>query len=85
MDEMVSPLSESEATYSPLQLHFLRRLKRLLRLRHEQGAELNGDGVRLIDRGIYSTYCDATDVGVADEAQNLLRQVTVSSHERSEG
>jgi len=30
MDEMVSPLTESEASYSPLQLHFLRRLNRLL-------------------------------------------------------
>src|SRR3990172_6573765 len=55
MDEMVSPLTESEASYSPLQLHFLRRLNRLLRLRQEQSAELNGEGVRLIDRAIYST------------------------------
>ena len=79
MDEMVSPLTESEASYSPLQLHFLRRLNRLLRLRQEQGTELNGEGVRLIDRAIYSTYCDASDVGVAVEAQKLLRRVPVTS------
>ncbi|OFW65091.1 MAG: hypothetical protein A2Y74_08780 [Actinobacteria bacterium RBG_13_63_9] len=85
MDEMVSPLPENEASYSPLQLYFLRRLNRLLRLRHEQGRELNGEGVRLIDRAIYSAYCDACDVGVADQAQNLLRRLPVSSSRRSEG
>jgi len=79
MDEMVSPLTESEASYSPLQLHFLRRLNRLLRLRQEQSAELNGEGVRLIDRAIYSTYCDACDVGVVAEAQKLLRRLPVAS------
>jgi len=85
MGEMVSPLPENEASYSPLQLHFLRRLNRLLRLRHEQSRELNGDGVRLIDRAIYSTYCDACDVGAADHAQGLLRRLPVSSSGRSEG
>ena len=82
MDEMVSPLTESEASYSPLQLHFLRRLNRLLRLRQEQGGELNGDGVRLIDRAIYSSYCDACDVGVVVEAQKLLRRLPVTSRSR---
>ncbi len=82
---MVSPLLENEASYSPLQLHFLRRLTRVLRLRHEQGGELNGEGVRLIDRAIYCTYCDACDAGAAEEAQNLLRSLPVSSGGRSEG
>ncbi len=82
MDEMVSPLTESEASYSPLQLHFLRRLNRLLRLRQDQGGELNGEGVRLIDHAIYSTYCDACDVGVAAEAQKLLRRLPVASRSR---
>ena len=85
MDEMVSPLTESEASYSPLQLHFLRRLNRLLRLRQEQGAELNGEGVRLIDRAIYSTYCDACDVGVVSEAQKLLRRLPVPSRSHPQG
>jgi hypothetical protein len=82
MEEMVSPLTESEASYSPLQLHFLRRLNRLLRLRQEQSTELNGEGVRLIDRAIYSTYCDACDVGVVAEAQKLLRRLPVASRSR---
>ena len=84
MDGMVSPITENEASYSPLQLHFLRRLNRLLRLRREQGGELNGEGVRLIDRAIYCTYCDASDVGVAEEAQRLLRRFPASSKARSE-
>ena len=84
MDEMVSPLTENEASYSPLQLYFLRRLNRLLRLRQEQGQELNGEGVRLIDRTIYSTYCDANNVGVPEEAQKLLRRLPAPSRGRSE-
>ncbi len=84
-DEMVSPLTENEISYSALQLHFLRRLNRLLRLRQEQGPDLNGEGVRLIDRAIYATYCDATDVGVAEEAQKLLRRLPVPSRGHSEG
>lgn len=79
MEEMLSPITESELSYSPLQLHFLRRLNRLLRLRREQSAQLNPEGVRLIDRAIYSTYCDAVDVGVAEEAQRLLQRFTVAS------
>ena len=76
---MLSPTRESESPYSPLQLHFLRRLNRLLRLRSEQTGQLNEDGVRLIDRTIYSTYCDAVDLGVAEEAQRLLHRFAVPS------
>ncbi len=84
MEEMLSPLKGSEASYSPLQLHFLRRVQRLLRLRREQSGQLNGDGVRLIDRAIYSTYCDAVDVGVGVEAQELLHRFTVATTLKSE-
>lgn len=82
IDEVLSPLTESEASYSPLQFYFLRRLHRLLRLRQEQGSDLNGEGVRLIDRAIYSTYCDCSDVGVVEEAQKLLRRQAVPSRGR---
>lgn len=76
--EMRSLSRESEGGYSPLQLHFLRRLSRLLRLRAEQAGQLNEDGVRLIDRAIYSVYCDAVDVGAAEEAQRLLHRSAVA-------
>jgi hypothetical protein len=79
MENMLSPIKESENSYSPLQLHFLRRLNRLLRLRAEQAGQLNEEGVRLIDRAIYSTYCDAVDLGVAEEAQKLLHRLAAPS------
>ena len=76
---MLSPIKESESSYSPLQLHFLSRLNRLLRLRGEQSGQLNDEGLHLIDRAIYSTYCDATDIGVTAEAQKLLHRFAVPS------
>jgi len=79
MEDMLSPIKESGSSYSPLQLHFLRRLNRLLRLRAEQAVQLNDDGVRLIDRAIYSTYCDAVDLSVAGEAQKLLHRFATAS------
>lgn len=86
MDDLVFPIQEYEGSYSALQLYFLRRLNRLLRLRREQSVQLNGDGLRLIDRAIYSTYCDAVDLGVVAEAQRLVHRYTVtSSKQQSEG
>jgi len=76
---MLSPLKETEGSYSPLQLHFLSRLNRLLRLRGEQSGQLNQDGLHLIDRAIYSTYCDTADLGVTIEAQKLLHRFAVPS------
>ena len=70
--------NEGDVALSPLQLHYLRRLNRLLRLRVEQRGLLNEDGTRLIDRAIYSTYCDAADLGVMAEAQRLLHRHAVA-------
>jgi hypothetical protein len=74
VEEMLSPIKQGESSYSPLQRHFLDRLNRLISLRADQSAQLNEDGLLLIDRTIYSTYCDAVDLGVADEAQKLLHR-----------
>jgi hypothetical protein len=79
MDEMISPITESQDSYSPLQLHFLRRLHRLLRLRAEKSGQVNEGGLRLIDRAIYSTYCDLVDLGIAAEAQKLLHRFATPS------
>jgi hypothetical protein len=79
---MLSPIRETDGSHSPLQLHYLRRLNRMLRLRSEQSGQLNEDGVRLLDRAIYSTYCDAVDLGVTGEAQRLLHRFAVpANHE----
>ena len=74
---MLSPIRETDGAHSPLQLHYLQRLNRMLRLRSEQSRQLNEDGVRLLDRAIYSTYCDAVDLGVTGEAQRLLHRFAV--------
>jgi hypothetical protein len=76
---MLSPIRETDGAHSPLQLHYLRRLNRMLRLRSEQSRQLNDDGVRLLDRAIYSTYCDAVDLGVTGEAQRLLHRFAVAA------
>lgn len=81
MEDMLSADKEGNNSYSPLQLHFLRRLNRLLRLRSEQAGQLNEEGVRLVDRAIYSTYCDAVDLGVAAEAQKLLHRFATSARQ----
>jgi len=57
----------------------LRRLNRLLRMRSDQAVEVNTEGLRLIDRAIYSTYCDAADAGVVEEAQKLGMRVLFHS------
>lgn len=76
---MLSPTKGSEGSLSPMQSHFLQRLSRLLKLRSEQSDQLNDDGLRLIDRTIYATYCDAVDVGVTEEAQRLLHRSAAAS------
>lgn len=70
---------EEDVAFSPLQTHFLGRLRRLLRLRKDQAGKLNEGGIRLIDRAIYTTYCDAADCGVTIEAQQLLQQYAMPS------
>jgi|GEM_PF-4923450 len=80
-EEIVSLLQEreSKSIYSPVQLYFLRRLNRLLRLRYEQSPQLNAEGVRLLDWAIYSTYCDCVDMNVGQNAQKLLHRYPVAS------
>jgi hypothetical protein len=76
---MLSHHTEGEGSFSPLQQHFLGRLNRLLRLRSDQSRQLNEDGMRLIDRTIYSTYCDAVDLGATEEAQQMLQRHAYST------
>ncbi len=71
---MLSPTKRNEGSLSPMQSYFLQRLHRLLKLRDGQSGQLNEDGLRLMDRTIYATYCDAVDVGVTEEAQKLLHR-----------
>jgi hypothetical protein len=60
----------------PDDLHdlFLRRLKRVLLLRYYTESLLSATDRRLLDRSIYSSYCDCLAVGVAVEARRLLSE-----------
>jgi len=80
-EEMFSS-HEDSTSFSPLQQHFLARLRRLLRLRKDQAGKLNDGGLHLIDRAIYTTYCDAVECGVAIAAQQLLQRYAAPSRER---
>ena len=80
-EEMFSS-HEDSTSFSPLQQHFLTRLRRLLRLRQEQATKLNQGGLHLIDRAIYTTYCDAADCGVMIAAQQLLQRYAAPSRKR---
>ncbi|GBD13375.1 hypothetical protein HRbin24_01403 [bacterium HR24] len=68
-----------EGRYSGLQVYFLNRLEHLLRQRYHHRDLLAPEAIRLLDRAIYSTYCDCLDLGVGSEAQRLLRQFAVPS------
>ena len=53
---------------------FLRRLKRALLLRFYTESLLSPGDRRLLDRVIYSTYCDCRLAGVVTEAGRLLHE-----------
>ncbi len=52
--------------------HFLRRLQHLVELRRESGRTLNKEGLRLLDKVIYSTYMDCQRLGLGEAASIIL-------------
>lgn len=60
--------------YTPLQMFFITRMERLLRLREEYEALLRPHDWenKLLHRAIYSTYCDCLHHGVGREAREQL-------------
>jgi hypothetical protein len=57
---------------------YIARLRRLLRLRKQHEGELNEQGLRLLDRAIFSAYCDCRDAGLHDQAVALLEEARFS-------
>lgn len=60
--------------FNEVQLFFLLRMERLLRLRREH-AQLSNSAdwwAKLLTKAIYSTYCDCIELGVGEEARKLL-------------
>ncbi|MBI4317417.1 MAG: hypothetical protein HY675_02915 [Chloroflexi bacterium] len=76
------PVNESQhqargaRPYSPLQLLFLLRLARLLRERQEYANLLSPDDwrMKLLNKAIYSTYCDCVEQGLAGDAKALFER-----------
>jgi len=60
--------------YNALQAMFLSRLVRLLRQRRDYANVLGATDwrMKLLNKAIYSTFCDCLEVGVADEARTLF-------------
>ena len=63
-------------SYSPFQLLFLLRLARLLRERQEWARKLSSNDwrIKLLNKAIYSTFCDCVEQGVAEDARSLFEQ-----------
>lgn len=67
--------------YSSMQLLFLLRLVRMLRLKQKYENLPAADRwvVDLISRSIYSTYCDCLEQGVGNEAQSLMARCGIQT------
>ena len=74
-EELPAVLSGSTQTYTPLQMHFLSRLERLNKAKYEIDSMGDEDPFmkRLVDRGLFATYRECVDEGVASEARHILR------------
>src|SRR5260370_37004923 len=72
-------------SYSPTQLHFLMRLSHLQRQRRDMVNVADGTDwhMRLVNKALYSTYCDCEDLGVGEEARLLMAQQTPERSQRS--
>jgi hypothetical protein len=84
-DDVVTPMlpaSTRQYPVSQIQALFLGRLSRLLQLEEEWAEQCGSQDwrTRLIHKGIYSTYCDCIEVGVADLARQLIDRARSSGH-----
>ena len=55
---------------------FIMRLEHMVAVRRERGPELGAGStdLRLLDKAVYSTFCDCLDLGLAGEAKAILRR-----------
>jgi hypothetical protein len=69
---MMSNDKPSRAAEGQTRTLFVRRLERLMRLRHEYVDDLNPLGLRLLDRALWATYQDCIDFGATKEANEVM-------------
>ena len=67
-----------ESSPDSLRAIYTQRLRRLLRLRHAHEDELNGQGLRLLDKAIFAAYCACRDVGAETKAREVLRTANIT-------
>ncbi len=63
-------------SYSSFQMLYLLRLSKLLRDRQDWSRRLTADDwrLKLLNKAIYSTFCDCVEQGVAEDARTLFAQ-----------
>lgn len=65
--------------FTEMQALFLVRLRHLLDRRHGPGgATLRSEQRLMIDRAIYSTFCDCLELNLSTQARSLLKAVRES-------
>ena len=67
-------LSELGGTAAEVQALFLSRLRSLLEKRYGSGIRLTEAQLKLLDKAIYSTFCDCLELDLNAQARALLRQ-----------
>ncbi len=70
-----SPSDQNDRAPRYLQHFFLVRLQHLVNIRQEKGSlpETGTSNLRLLDKAVYSTFCDCLDLGVGKEARAVLK------------
>lgn len=71
---MLSPEIAQDLEPEKLAERNLYRLKCFLRLRRDHERELNGYGLLLLDRAISRAYCEIKDVGLENQAREILAE-----------
>lgn len=68
------------ARYTVVQRFFLSRLERLVALRSAPDAHLEVWQQALVNRAIYSTYCDCVELGLGPNARTVLHREESAPH-----
>ena len=73
-DQSQAPRVRELRTYTPLQVHFLSRLQELeqIRIQMDESPTQDPFTVKLVGRGLFATYHECIDQGVAEEARQIL-------------
>ncbi|MBI2866740.1 MAG: hypothetical protein HYX97_00225 [Chloroflexi bacterium] len=74
-DFLTLPEVKRDPASSDEQVRILfRRITRLNTIRHRCSELLNTQGMDLLNRALFATYCDCRDLGLAQEAMQLIRR-----------